>query len=92
MQERWRELLSQLSAELEQQSTKLRDLEYQNRQLLDTGMDSNLVHVCAASMCFLQIVSCLNIFPFLASWQISKLVFRSVDTSMKSELLKRWHL
>jgi len=55
MQERWRELLSQLSAELEQQSTKLRDLEYQNRQLLDTGMDSYLVHVCAASM-FRQIV------------------------------------
>ena len=38
MQERWRELLSQLSAELEQQSTKLRDLEYQNRQLLDSQL------------------------------------------------------
>ena len=52
MQERWRELLSQLSGELEKQSAKLRDLEYQNRQLLDTGMDSYLVHVCAASACF----------------------------------------
>ena len=63
MQERWRELLSQLSGELEKQSAKLRDLEYQNRQLLDTGMDSYLVHVCAASACFFFkyyiIINCL---------------------------------
>jgi hypothetical protein len=35
MTERWRELLAQLSHELDLQAARLKDLELQNRQLLD---------------------------------------------------------
>lgn len=35
MTERWRDLLAQLGHELDQQSARIKDLELQNRQLLD---------------------------------------------------------
>eukprot|EP00438_Fugacium_kawagutii_P027970 Skav216360 [mRNA] locus=scaffold3700:42522:47106:+ [translate_table: standard] len=37
MTERWRDLLAQLGHELDQQSARIKDLELQNRQLLDPG-------------------------------------------------------
>ena len=48
MAEPWRGLLHQLSTELERQSAKLRDLELQNKRLLEPSL--NLVHTCSATV------------------------------------------